>query len=472
MRKEDFISYIQQPATLDQDTLTGLGEVLKDFPWFQTVHLLYLKNLHNLGHIRFDTQLKVSSLYVADRRKLYDLLHDERYAPEKSVERRAERVEPEEKGVERRAESVAHSAESVEPKEKQEEERDERQEKGIERRAKSVEQRAESEERRAKSIERRAESEEQRAKSKEQRAKSEEQKKEGVEGRKSKVEGRKSKVEGQKSKVEGQKQEVESQKSRGDKRPEVGSGEEMRSKEELMAEIRRRLQEIAPEKKSEEKQEKEEKEATEPIRGQEKQEDILILDEHAPEGEVAEISGEPASAEETGGKVNDGEEDLLNLDLSGGSLTQTEKEGTEEQKPESGEKKKTLNGEPSLPSYAFGDWLGYFEQTDAGEPVKEEKKRPEDEIIDRFIQSQPRIVPKRSEEEGEETKIPENIEKSTEEKGLFTETLARIYLRQKYYSKAIHIYEKLSLKYPEKSSYFASQIEKINQILKDQTKKQ
>ncbi|MGE4585984.1 MAG: hypothetical protein AB7D05_01435, partial [Mangrovibacterium sp.] len=42
-----------------------------------------------------------------------------------------------------------------------------------------------------------------------------------------------------------------------------------------------------------------------------------------------------------------------------------------------------------------------------------------------------------------------------------TETLARIYARQGLYREAIQAYEKLSLKYPEKNSYFGAQIEAI-----------
>lgn len=47
---------------------------------------------------------------------------------------------------------------------------------------------------------------------------------------------------------------------------------------------------------------------------------------------------------------------------------------------------------------------------------------------------------------------------------IYTETLAEIYFQQQIYKRAIEIYEKLILLYPEKSAYFASLIEKVKNI--------
>ena len=51
---------------------------------------------------------------------------------------------------------------------------------------------------------------------------------------------------------------------------------------------------------------------------------------------------------------------------------------------------------------------------------------------------------------------------SEKEEPLLTETLAGIYLEQGYPQEAIDIYSQLSLRYPEKSVYFAALIDEIN----------
>jgi hypothetical protein len=51
-----------------------------------------------------------------------------------------------------------------------------------------------------------------------------------------------------------------------------------------------------------------------------------------------------------------------------------------------------------------------------------------------------------------------------ENNSLMTETLAKVYLEQGHYKKAILAYEILSLKYPQKSGLFADQIKAIKQI--------
>ena len=58
----------------------------------------------------------------------------------------------------------------------------------------------------------------------------------------------------------------------------------------------------------------------------------------------------------------------------------------------------------------------------------------------------------------------EYTEEREEEFDLYTETLAQIYAEQGYYEQAKAIYSKLILAYPEKSAYFATLIEKLNEL--------
>lgn len=101
---------------------------------------------------------------------------------------------------------------------------------------------------------------------------------------------------------------------------------------------------------------------------------------------------------------------------------------------------------------------------DAEEPAPLSNKKLQSDLIDKFILANPRIEPRK---EKSETPLVDISTPFVEEReGFVTETLARIYINQGYYSRAIDIYERLSLKFPEKSSYFASQIEKIKELLK------
>lgn len=88
--------------------------------------------------------------------------------------------------------------------------------------------------------------------------------------------------------------------------------------------------------------------------------------------------------------------------------------------------------------------------------------KPND-LVDKFIELKPRIEPDRALMEKEQENIADLVDDMSP--GLITETLAKIYVNQQFYTKAILIYEKLILKFPEKSSYFATQIERIKELM-------
>jgi len=87
-------------------------------------------------------------------------------------------------------------------------------------------------------------------------------------------------------------------------------------------------------------------------------------------------------------------------------------------------------------------------------------------LIDKFLAENPRIIP-------DKEYVSDNSLASKslhiDDSDLFSETLAKIYIKQEHFEKAILTYEKLCLKYPEKSIYFVGQIEKIKELIKNKT---
>ena len=125
--------------------------------------------------------------------------------------------------------------------------------------------------------------------------------------------------------------------------------------------------------------------------------------------------------------------------------------------------KKIPEEQPSKEKLAmsFADWIIYSAKNKNKEipPNLDEKIT----LIDTFLKNQPKIPPVKQDQP--KVDLSSNNEFNKEE--LMTETLAKVYLQQKKYNKALYAYKILSLKYPEKNSFFADQLKKIKKLQKN-----
>lgn len=114
--------------------------------------------------------------------------------------------------------------------------------------------------------------------------------------------------------------------------------------------------------------------------------------------------------------------------------------------------------------YSFNEWLQLATikpiDRSKNEHSSSSKKELQSTIIDNFINTNPKI--KSPDKNTPIIDISSND--FTPPESLMTETLASVYLEQKKYNNAIKAYTILSLKYPEKSGYFADQIKAIKKI--------
>jgi len=95
-------------------------------------------------------------------------------------------------------------------------------------------------------------------------------------------------------------------------------------------------------------------------------------------------------------------------------------------------------------------------ETEQSKPKKLSRK----ELIDKFILENPSISRPKAEFYNPISVAQNSI---IDQENIVSETLAKIYEKQGYIEKAISIYEKLGLKYPKKSRYFAAQIERLQE---------
>lgn len=129
--------------------------------------------------------------------------------------------------------------------------------------------------------------------------------------------------------------------------------------------------------------------------------------------------------------------------------------------------------QPSMSSdYIF--WSLTKEEEETISKDDPENKLRHHDLIDSFIRKDQERVPGsgldiRENEDAAET--PDSVKELSEEQSksledsCLTETLARIYIKQKRYDKALQIIKNLSLKYPEKNVYFADQMRFLEKLI-------
>ena len=405
MKKDDFIALVKNPASATADALPLLREVENGYPYFQSVKVLLVKALHNEGDIAFDKTLKRVAAAIPDRRRLFEVIH-----PEESEERRAEKEEVGEERVVSSEESKLEIEETLPVAETPA-----IVEEPIVETPPVVEQPVAEE----KPVEPIAEE----------------------------------------PRVTAIKPIIIEES--GERREEIPVMEET-----VAEEVKPEPPAVAPvEVKAEEKASPT---AIKPIvidmgDTSKKEEEPVFIVEPEPVVEdslpafVPEIdylsllANEPAKEEEHPVPT---------------SIAETEEEAViAEEAVKVVVEVKPVEVVPS--NLSFGDWLHFIKDHTVPEAeaiTKEQKAEAEkpdpNELIDKFIAAEPRIVPQKA-----EFFSPANASRKSmmDDEEIVSETLAKVYAAQGNIPKAIRIYEKLSLLNTEKSTYFAAQIEFLKQ---------
>ncbi|MEA1878814.1 MAG: hypothetical protein U9N86_18370 [Bacteroidota bacterium] len=376
MNKDTFYIYMQNPQSLDNQSLGGLADLVDEYPFFQVAQMLYVKNLQNVEDIQFNKQLKLAAAYMHDRSVLFSLLKQSSLATVEPLEEWAESDEltiidelPTEKLLGSEPDPELDPEPIFEPDSAPEPE--------------------------------------------------------------------------------------------PDPESEVISELEPESEPEPEPEPESEPEpEPEPESESEPEPEPEPEPESEPKSGKRKQIRIhkdqeFIGTENDMDNEVPEVNTPGASdslqksdyLKELERFIPIADIDVLYFDF-----------------PKSYRE--------DLLEFAFEKFAPEFEavsakdrQTD-NEMTDDRDKIASHELIEQFIHEQPRIQPPPEDMPPSRNDI--SLESLKEDESFMTETLAGIYLKQGYYLKALKSFEKLSLKYPEKSIYFATQIEKVKDLINNQ----
>ncbi|MDD2634050.1 MAG: hypothetical protein PHW82_00965 [Bacteroidales bacterium] len=443
MNKQQFIEYVQDFKTLDNDSLDEIKLLIEEFPHFQSAWVLYAKNLHNINDVRFESKLKIAAIHVPDRKVLKRILED-KYHPIKEKNRSTQQKKntTEENIVinERELKSIDENVASNKHKQIKS---DETEENIADLVLKNIN----------KSLLPKTSTNENNKNIDAANSIITDDHDLALNSKHNKNDVLENTSESDDLEQSNSLTDTQLNDSSEDNVVQVDDTKDVHKPDVLAAE--RTLQTINDIKAGDVEVKRE------TTVSDDKTNDLQQIIE----ARLAELQKPKLTSDDNKSEKNDNTGDInvaKQTSLEEKELTGSENDEIIDFESIGGKENNGKSDREYVKAELKNEEFLDFNFNEEGKKLvsKEQKK----ELIDNFIASNPRITPQKDYVSDDVSAANSVISESEE---LFSETLAKIYIKQQHYDKAILTYEKLCLKYPEKSIYFVRQIEEIKKVLKN-----